>query len=134
MQRRWWHAVEIQRHLRLTATQVARLDALFERELPQRIQRHRQIQDLDRHLAHVIEHDTGDDNHVAHLSEQVEALRAAQNIHPTLMLFTMYQTLTQEHARCSCTCIARAAPRARTSVAQAATRVFSRGKNTGTSG
>jgi len=95
-QRRWWHAVEIQRHLRLTATQVARLDALFERELPQRIQRHRQIQDLDRHLAHVIEHDKGDDSHVAHLSEQVEALRATQNIRRTLMLFTMYQTLTQE--------------------------------------
>ena len=95
-QRRWWHAVEIQRHLRLTATQVARLDALFERDLPQRIQRHRQIQDLDRHLAHVIEHDTGDDNHVAYLSEHVEALRAAQNIRRTLMLFTMYQTLTRE--------------------------------------
>ena len=79
-QRRWWRAVEIQRHLRLTAAQVARLDALFERELPQRIQQHRQIQDLDGHLRHVIEHDNGDDNHVAQLSERVEALRAAQNI------------------------------------------------------
>ena len=75
-------------HLRLTATQVARLDALFERELPQRVQRHREIQDLDRHLARVIEHDNGDDSHVAHLSEQVEA-RAAANIRRTLMLFTM---------------------------------------------
>jgi Spy/CpxP family protein refolding chaperone len=95
-QRRWWRAVEIQRHLRLTAAQVARLDAVFERELPQRIQQHRQIQDLDGHLAHVIEHDNGDDSHVAQLSERVEALRAAQNIRRTLMLFTMYQTLTQE--------------------------------------
>jgi Spy/CpxP family protein refolding chaperone len=98
-QRRWWRVVEIQRHLRLTAAQVARLDALFERELPQRIQRHRQIHDLDRHLADVFEHDNGDDGHVADLSEQVASLRAAQNIRRTLMLFTMYQTLTQEQRR-----------------------------------
>jgi Spy/CpxP family protein refolding chaperone len=95
-QRPWWRAVEIQRDLRLTAAQVARLDALFKRELPQRIRLHRQIQDLDVHLAHSIEHDKGDDSHVAQLSEQVEALRAAQNIRRTLMLFTMYQALTQE--------------------------------------
>jgi len=95
-QRRWWRAAEIQRRLRLTVAQVARLDTLFERELPQRIQQHRQIQDLDRRLAHVIELDNGDDSHVANLSEQVEALRAAQNIRRTLMLFTMYQTLTHE--------------------------------------
>jgi Spy/CpxP family protein refolding chaperone len=95
-ERRWWRAVEIQRHLRLTTAQVSRLDTLFERELPQRIQRHRQIQNMDRHLAYVIERDNGDDHHVAHLSQQVEALRATQNIRRTLMLFAMYQTLTQE--------------------------------------
>ena len=95
-QRRWWRAVEIQRHLRLTAAQVARLDALFERELPQRIEQHRQIQDLNGHVAHVIEHDNGDDSYAAQLTERGEALRAAQNIRRTLMLFAMYQTLTLE--------------------------------------
>ena len=94
-QRRWWRAVEICCHLCLTATQVARLDALFERELPQRVQRHREIQDLDRHLARVIEHDNGDDSHVAHLSEQVEAPRGGRtSAAPSCYL--RYQTLTQE--------------------------------------
>jgi hypothetical protein len=40
--------------------------------------------------------ETAVDDDVAQLSEEVEALRAEQNIRRTLMLFEMYQTLTLE--------------------------------------
>ena len=42
--RRWWRVARIQRQLRLTSAQIATLDAVFERGLPERIDRHRQIE------------------------------------------------------------------------------------------
>jgi Spy/CpxP family protein refolding chaperone len=94
--RRWWRAQAIQRHIRLTSRQVATLDAIFERRLPERIDRHRQIQELDRRLARIMEDPASDDDMVVGLSAELEALRAEQNIRRTLMLFAMYQTLTDE--------------------------------------
>jgi Spy/CpxP family protein refolding chaperone len=94
--RRWWRVPAIQRQLRLTPKQVTTFDGLFERGLAERIQRHRQIQDMDRRLAHIMEYGTVDEGDIADLSADVEALRAQQNIRRTLMLFTMYQALTDE--------------------------------------
>jgi Spy/CpxP family protein refolding chaperone len=97
--RRWWRLPSIQRQLRLTTRQVATLDSLFERGLPARIDQHRQIQDLDRRLARIMEDPTIHDDRVAELSAEVETLRARQNIRRTLMLFAMYQALTDEQRR-----------------------------------
>jgi Spy/CpxP family protein refolding chaperone len=95
-ERRWWRVAELQRQLRLTAAQIETLDVLFERERPQRVLRHHQIQAMDRRLAQVLENASADDHRVALLSEQVETLRVQQNVRRTLMLFAMYKTLTPQ--------------------------------------
>jgi hypothetical protein len=94
--RRWWRVSAVQRHLSLTSSQVATLDGLFERGLPERIRLHRQIQDMERRLAHIMNDATTHEDVVAKLSADLEARRAQQNIRRTLMLFAMYQALTNE--------------------------------------
>lgn len=94
--RRWWRVPAIQRQLRLTSKQVATFDDLFERGLSERIHRHRQIQDMDRRLARIMEYGTAEEGDIADLSADLEALRAQQNIRRTLMLVAMYQALTDE--------------------------------------
>ena len=96
VERRWWRVAELQRQLRLSRAQIETLDALFERERPERIERHRQIEALDRRLADTLERSGDDPDSVAALSEKVEALRMRQSVRRTLMLFEMYQTLTPE--------------------------------------
>jgi Spy/CpxP family protein refolding chaperone len=94
--RRWWRAADMQRRLGLSAAQVATLDDLFDRGLPERIALHRQIEEMDRFLAHSMAGDDADDHRITNLSEQLEALRARQNVRRTLMLFAMHQALTKE--------------------------------------
>jgi hypothetical protein len=77
-ERRWWRAPTMQRQLRLTTAQIETLDTVFQRELRERIIRHRTITNLDRQLERMME--TAVDDDVAQLSEEVEALRAEQNI------------------------------------------------------
>ncbi len=89
-------AEPVQRELRLSPTQVHRLDALFERGLPQRLALHQKIEEMDRLLERVLERGNGDDASVARLSEQVEALRAQENVRRTVLLFAMYRTLNEE--------------------------------------
>jgi hypothetical protein len=94
--RRWWRVSAIQRQLSLTSRQVATLDGLFERGLPERIHLHHQIQDMERRLARIMNDPTTHEDVVARLSADLEARRAQQNIRRTLMLFAMYQALTNE--------------------------------------
>jgi Spy/CpxP family protein refolding chaperone len=94
--RRWWRIAGIQRQLHLTPTQVARLDALFEHRLPERVEKHRELEEMEGRLAHITEEAHAGDERIAVLTEQVEALRARQNVRRTLMLFAMYRTLTRE--------------------------------------
>jgi Spy/CpxP family protein refolding chaperone len=96
LERRWWHVAEMQRQLGLTAGQIETLDALFERERPERVERHRTIEEMDRNLARILQRGSADDESVARLSEEVEALRVQQNVRRTLMLFAMYKTLTPQ--------------------------------------
>ena len=93
---RWWRQGAVQRELRLSPTQVHRLDALFERGLPQRLALQQKIEEMDRLLERVLERGNGDDASVARLSEQVEALRAQENVRRTVRLFAMYRTLNEE--------------------------------------
>ena len=90
-QERWWRA-GVPRELRLSAAQVHRLDSLFERGLPQRLALRQKIEEMDR----LLERGNGDEASVAKLSEQVEALRAQENVRRTVLLFAMYRTLNEE--------------------------------------
>jgi Spy/CpxP family protein refolding chaperone len=93
---RWWQAPAFQRDLRLTPSQIQKLDALFERGLAERVARHQTIEEMDRLLARLMERGNADDASVLRLSEKVEALRAQENVRRTLMLAAMYRTLTRE--------------------------------------
>jgi Spy/CpxP family protein refolding chaperone len=93
---RWWRSAPVRRELQLSPSQVQRLDALFERGLPERIALHHKLQEMDRLLERVLERGNGDDASVARLSEQVEALRAQENVRQTVLLFAMYRTLNDE--------------------------------------
>lgn len=92
----WWRAASFQRQLGLTPAQIEKLDALFERGLAERIGRHQKIEEMDRLLERIMERGNADTDSVLRLSEQVEALRAQQNVRRSLMLFAMYRTLTRE--------------------------------------
>jgi Spy/CpxP family protein refolding chaperone len=93
---RWWKVDGVQQKLRLTPLQVQKLDAIFEYQLPERIALQRKIDAMHRLLERTLERGNADDDSVARLSEQVEALRAQQNVRRTMMLSAMYRTLTRE--------------------------------------
>jgi Spy/CpxP family protein refolding chaperone len=93
---RWWNSAAMQRELRLTATQVSKLDEVFERGLTERFALRQKIEEMDRLLERIMQRGNADEGSVARLSGQVEALRAQENIRHTLILFAVYRTLTRE--------------------------------------
>lgn len=88
--------MSVQRELRLTSSQVQKLDSLFENGLAERLARYRTIEEMDRLLDRLIERGNADDDSIVRLSERVEALRAQENVRRMLMLSAMYRTLTRE--------------------------------------
>jgi Spy/CpxP family protein refolding chaperone len=82
--------------LNLTESQVERLDAVFEKDRPERIALRRKIAEMDRLLRRVVLRANAEDVTVKRLSEQVEALRAQHNVRRTLMRFAIYRRLTPE--------------------------------------
>jgi len=68
----------VQRLLNLTRTQVERLDTVFERDRSERVALRRKIAEMDRLLRRILLRARAEDETVKRLSEQVEALRAAQ--------------------------------------------------------
>jgi Spy/CpxP family protein refolding chaperone len=95
--RLWWTEPAIQRNLNLSAAQVARLGAIFGRDLPARRSLHEKIRRLDAALARAISDD--DDKRVIRLSAELEALRTQQHARRSLMLLEMYRTLTPSQRR-----------------------------------
>jgi Spy/CpxP family protein refolding chaperone len=93
---RWWNTTAMQQELRLTATQVSKLDEIFQRGLTERLALGQKIEEMDRLLERIVQRGNADEASVARLSEQVEALRAQENIRHTLILFAVYRTLTRE--------------------------------------
>lgn len=87
---------DVQGQLRLTTVQVERLNALYERGLPQRVAQRRKLAEMDRLLDRLVARGNADEAHLERLSEQVETLRAQINVRRTMMLFAMYRTLTRE--------------------------------------
>lgn len=92
----WWRVASVQKELRLTASQVEALDEIFEHKLAERVALHHEIEAMERLLERTLERGDADEKSVAALSEQLETLRAKQNIRRTLMLLAMYRTLTPE--------------------------------------
>jgi Spy/CpxP family protein refolding chaperone len=90
---RWWQSADVQRTLQLTAAQVQKLNAIFEQGRPERLALRRQIDEMDRLLARVVERGNANEASVEQLSGQVEALRAQANVRRTLMLLGMYRCL-----------------------------------------
>ena len=93
---RWWRKPDVQRLLNLTASQIERLDTVFESGRPERVALRRKIAEMDRLLRHILLRGNAADDTVKRLSEQVEALRAQHNVRRTLMRFAMYRRLTRE--------------------------------------
>jgi Spy/CpxP family protein refolding chaperone len=93
---RWWRKEEVQQTLKLTKSQVERLDTVFERDRPQRVALRRKIAEMDRLLRRILVRGNAEDSTVKRLSEQVEALRAQHNVRRTLMMFAIYRRLTPE--------------------------------------
>jgi Spy/CpxP family protein refolding chaperone len=93
--KRWWRDPAFQQDLQLTSEQVQQLDSIFERDLPARIKLHQQIAQLDRELLRVIGLEA-DVAVVMRLSDEVELLRAQQNVRRALMLVAMRKTLTAD--------------------------------------
>ena len=86
----------MQQTLNLTTSQVERLDAVFERDRPERIALRRKIAEMDRLLRRILLRANAEDVAVKRLSEQVEALRAQHNVRRTLMKFAIYRRLTPD--------------------------------------
>jgi len=93
---RWWRKAEVQRTLNLTESQVDRLDTVFDKDRPARVELRRKIAEMDRLLGRILERGNAEDATVKRLSEQVEALRAQHNVRRTLMMFAIYRRLTPE--------------------------------------
>ena len=93
---RWWRNPDVQQTLKLTKSQIERLDITFERERPERVALRRKIAEMDRLLRRVLERGNAEDQTVKRLSEQVEALRAQHNVRRTLMIFAIFRRLTPE--------------------------------------
>lgn len=93
---RWWRKAEVQQTLKLTKSQVERLDTVFEKDRPDRVALRRKIAEMDRLLRRILERGNAEDATVKRLSEQVEALRAQHNVRRTLMRFAIYRRLTPE--------------------------------------
>ena len=93
---RWWRKADVQQTLKLTKSQIERLDLTFDRERPERVALRRKIAEMDRLLRRVLERGNAEDEAVKRLSEQVEALRAQLNVRRTLMIFAIFRRLTPE--------------------------------------
>jgi Spy/CpxP family protein refolding chaperone len=88
----WWRDPSIQRELGLTSAQAAKIDAIFQRDLPARIALHDTIDRLDAELRGLISEER--DQSARQIVDQLEALRRKQAIRRTLMLLDMYRVLT----------------------------------------
>jgi Spy/CpxP family protein refolding chaperone len=91
---RWWKDPAIQRQLALSTEQIDRLEAIFNRDLPVRIELYNKITRLDAELRRTIELGEVDDNTLMRLIDEVETVRRQRDTRRHLMLLAMYKVLT----------------------------------------
>lgn len=92
----WWKAPEMQRELRLTARQIASLDAVFRESLTERRRLRIELDRLEARLVGVMDRGDLDDHFATALIETVEQTRARRNILRSVMLLRMYKILSPE--------------------------------------
>ena len=92
----WWHNKDIQRQVRLTGTQVERLQRIFDRDRELRATRRQELARLERELADALVADDADGIESSHLVDRIEGLRMQINVRRTLMLIEMYRVLSKE--------------------------------------
>lgn len=93
-QAQWWNSPDVQRDLALTKQQVAKIDAIFRSDLPERRRIAGEQEQLERRLEAMLCADDADDMTALLLVDQVVAKQAERHARRTQMLVRMYRALT----------------------------------------
>ena len=91
----WWRDAQFQRDLSLTADQSARIDAVFQKSIPELREKRGVLDTLEEELSRMIAANA-DESSVVKQVDKVEALRAHLNKTRTLMLLRMRQVLSPD--------------------------------------
>jgi Spy/CpxP family protein refolding chaperone len=91
----WWRDAQFQRDLSLTADQSARIDAVFQKTIPELREKRGLLDALEEELSRMIAANA-DEAAVVRQVDKVEALRAHLNKTRTLMLLRMRQVLSPD--------------------------------------
>ena len=91
----WWRDSQFQRELSLTADQSARIDAVFQKSVPELREKRAALDTLEEELSRMIAANA-DEASVVKQVDKVEALRAHLNKTRTLMLLRMRQVLSPD--------------------------------------
>ena len=90
---RWWHSDEDKAALNLTAGQVAALDRIYRRTLPQRRESIRRLKTEENTLSKLIADMSVGESDIIRQIDRVEAARSEYRKARTLMVFRMYRIL-----------------------------------------
>lgn len=90
----WWNSPDVQRDLALTKQQVAKIDAIFRSDLPERRRIAGEQEQLERRLGALLCADDADHTTALLLVDQVVAKQAERHVRRTQMLVRMYRVLT----------------------------------------
>lgn len=93
-QSQWWNSPDVQRDLALTKQQVAKIDAIFRSDLPERRRIAGEQEKLQRRLEAMLCTDDADDATALLLVDQVVTKQAERHVRRTQMLVRMYRVLT----------------------------------------
>jgi Spy/CpxP family protein refolding chaperone len=91
----WWRDAQFQRDLTLTPDQSARIDAVFQKTIPNLREKRTELDAQEEELSRMIAANA-DESAVVKQVDKVEAIRAHMNKTRTLMLLRMRQVLSPE--------------------------------------
>lgn len=90
----WWQSAEIQRELRLTHTQVAALDSIFDANLPERRALRAAFDRYEFEFEQLMKEPDPDERLVVEVIDRLEQARARRNVRRTMLLLRMRRILT----------------------------------------
>lgn len=91
---KWWHASEVQSALRLTSTQVAALERMFDASLPERRALLTAFDECELGLQQLLKEANPDERVAAALIDRLEEARARRNVARARLLLRMRRILT----------------------------------------
>ena len=92
----WWMAPAVQRELRLTKKQVAKIDRIFRTDLRERRRLAQDQEALESQLEAVLLEGTVEEPNFSDLVDKVVQAQCRRNVSRTLMILRMYRVLTTE--------------------------------------